>query len=1076
MEKRFDLTQSQLLIWMGQKLSPDSPAYNMAILFDFSMDINIPVFKSAFQMLIQQSDVMRTLFTEENGQAKQVIKTNLPYELDVLDFSNKPNKETYTKEWLDKRCQIVFDISKCLFDSVLIQLDEKRFLWYFNQHHLITDAWAMTLQYKALVHFYKNILDQVDLPASLLPPFESYIKYEADKKWNKPNNPTLEYWRNKAQLLPDSPDFFGQSNRDLESRSERKTIKLDLQKSEALRALTKETDLRAWTQDLALFNIFSALLFAYIYRISGQQKLTIGTPVHNRISSDFKETAGLFMELFPLMVELDAEENFSDLIQKMRNESHDFLKYAQVGASASKLNKRFNVTLNYINASFREFEDISMTSEWIHSGHADPGHHIRLQVYDFDASGCIVLGFDLNTAVFDEAQRKAAPVQFMKLLDSFIDDRFQKIGKPSLIAQKGISVENLGSDFFFQDQLTVLDLFEGQVTQLSEGHNALRFGEKDLDYNELNKHAEQLASYLIKNGLKLGESVAILLQRSPEFIISLLATMKAGAVFIPIPSNYPSGRVLGILEDAQAKIILSNTVLSAALRKSFDNIICLDKETIFIQQEVTLRVYPKVSPNDLAYIMYTSGSTGLPKGVMIEHKALSHYLQWAEDYYVQGFRPEVPLFTSIGFDLTITSMFLPLIAGGTLHIYAEPENGPDLALFQVLEDNLVNLIKLTPSHLALLTAQTYKASQLACMIVGGENFKTSLAEYVCNNFKEGINIYNEYGPTEATVGCVVQSYKSKQFSEDTSVPIGLPIANTSIYILDEFGNQVPDGLIGELHLSGIGLAKGYWKQEQLSQAQFIPNPFVENTLMYRTGDLVRRHSKGYLEYFGRKDLQVKIRGRRVELAEIETVLNQHPLIDQGIVELRERRKLKGKKEVHNCVEYGSASNTQIQDADKSKEQLVAYYISEKEVTEAELRAYLLNHFPDYMVPVQFIKLDHLPLTVNGKIDRAALPQPDAIRPVLKIEYVEARNEFEEIISEIWSEVLQIDRIGVLDSFIDVGGDSLSGIRIMARINSTFELDLPVQTIFQHSTIEKLGTHLEETIKILLMELDSTESA
>lgn len=1382
-ESYFDLTQSQLLMWTGQKLSPESPMYNMALSFHLYSHIDENYFQRAFQKMLQLSDSMKTVFLEVEGKPKQKILSYFPYEMEYLDFSDKENKNQYLKDFLNHRSQYLFDITKCLFDAVLIKMADKTFVWYFNQHHLITDAWATTRQFQTLAKCYQKISEGQGLDEITVPPFENYIKYEAAQRQDSKNARAIKFWEEKSQRLPEPPSFFGQSNTTLESRSERVSLTLDKKKSDALRALTKETDLRTWTEHLSLFSIFSTLLLTYLHRLTGQQKLAIGTPAHNRSTTAFKETPGLFIELFPIMAEIEPTDNFSTLFQKVRNESHEFLRYAQVGVSNSNLNRGFNVVLNYINASFSSFNDIPTASEWIHSSHADPGHLLRLQVHDFNDTGCIELCFDMNVSVFNETQRKTALHHFSKLLDSFIEDRFQLIGKPALSSVMSPLVNN-ENNFQFNQESTVLDLVESKVATVAANTVAIEFAGKTLSYQELDDHANQLANYLIQNGLQPKDRVAILLTRSPEFIISVLAILKAGGIFIPIPTNYPSGRILGIIEDAKPRLVLTNSVLEKRLAKSLDNLIRLDKEAAFIQQQSNNKPNIQSKAEDLAYILYTSGSTGVPKGVMIGNQALTHYIQWASQKYTNDFVPIVPLFTSVGFDLTITSIFLPLVTGGKMMTYQEAEEGPDYAILDVMKDNAVNFIKLTPSHLVLLKGKEYSQSCIKTMIVGGENFRTDLASFVQDNFGQGIRIFNEYGPTEATVGCVVHEYQ-KEDNEQTSVPIGQPISNVEVHILDEFGNVVPEGVVGELYIGGIGLAKGYWKQDELTEQQFIANPFQENSIFYRSGDLVRQHGNGYLEYLGRKDLQVKIRGRRVELAEIESVLNQYEGIVEGVVELR-RRENKNKEAEHNCTECGLPSNypdatfneegvchlcqnftsyqekvkkyfktktdlkalfdsvpqeekgkydcllllsggkdssytlaqlkemglnvlaftldngyisdeakanitkvveelnvdhvfgeteamnaifvdslqrhcnvcdgcfktiytlsvqialekripfivtglsrgqffetrlteelfrqeevdvdkidetilkarkayhqvddavkelldvsmfekdetfekvrfvdfyrytdvsldemldyldtklswvrpsdtgrstnclinqagiyvhkkeqgysnyafpyswdvrighktrdasldeineeideqevirildeigyTEAQKENEQSEQLVAYYVADSTIDEKDLRNYLLAHFPNYMVPVQFIPMDVLPLTTNGKVDREALPEPDAFRPVLETAFVEAQNEFEEIIQAVWSEVMKIDKIGIHDNFIEIGGDSLSGIRVMSRLSETFDLDLPVNLIFQNPTIARLAIHIEETIKGILEEMEDS---
>ncbi|MEM1119369.1 MAG: amino acid adenylation domain-containing protein, partial [Bacteroidota bacterium] len=1335
--------------------------------------------QEAFQRLIDTCDAMRTVFVEKEGRPQQKILAHFPYEMAVVDFSQQPAEVAH---FLKEKSQRQFDLEQCLFEAILVKMAFEKYIWYFNQHHLITDAWSTTQQYQAFITYYQQLLTGVTI-TSLLPPFESYIEFEALQRSQLATNVAADYWTEAATDLPEPVAFYGQTNSLLKSHSKRISLTLSKEKSDLLRQLTKEVDLRTWTEHFSLFSIFSTVFFAYLYRITGQQKLAIGTPAHNRTTNTFKKTPGLFIELFPLTTAVEAGDTFSTLFQKVRNKAHEFLRYAQAGTSSSALNRSFNVVLNYINASFPDFNGEPTTSNWIHSDHADPGHHFRLQVYDFDASGCIELGFDLNTAVFTKGQLAEVPTQFLKLLDSFLVDRFQPIEAPALQDTPLVFEENTTTSFSFEET-SVLALFERKVAEIPADKVAIRFGGKQLTYQQLDQHANQLAHFLLTNKVAQGDTILLFLPRSPEFIICSLAAMKVGATFVPVPTNYPIGRVMGIMEDAQPRLVLTNSVLSKRFPLPIPALIELDQENIFIQQAPLSAPTILPSLEATTYLMYTSGSTGQPKGVMISARSLSHYIQWAAHAYIDGYEPVVPLFTAVGFDLTITSMFLPLILGGSIVTYQEPETGPDFSLLEVLSDNKANFIKLTPSHLALLQGKSFSNNIIKTMIVGGENFKTDAAQFVQQQFNQQIKIYNEYGPTEATVGCVVHAYDEQKDQGATSVPIGLPIDHTYIYILDEFQNPVPAGITGELYVGGIGVAQGYWRNTALSDEKFISDPFKDGKRIYRTGDLVRKHPvKNYLEYLGRKDQQVKIRGRRVELAEIETMLNLHPSITQGIVELRHRRRAKKVEDITNCITCGLPSNYpaatfndkgvchlcqsfeqyqdkvkkyfktktdlkalfenvsvddkgeydcimllsggkdstyalaqlkemglrvlaftldngyisqealanvkrvvttlgvdyvigqteamnaifvdslqrhcnvcdgcfktiytlsvqlalekkipfivtglsrgqffetrltqelfdqpevdvdkidemilnarkayhQVDDAvkelldtsmfdtdevfekvqfidfyrytdvslqemlvylqqklpwvrpsdtgrstnclinqagiyvhkkelgysnyafpyswdvrighktrkesleeinekidekevfkildeigyseadqtDDRNEQLVAYYVGET-IAEADLKNYLKARLPDYMIPVQFIQLETFPLTVNGKIDKAALPLPDAVRPVVATKYQAPQTEFEEIIQSVWSEVMGIDKIGIYDTFIDLGGDSLQGIQVVSRLNAAFELDLPVNLIFQKPTIAQLAVHIEAVMVELLQALE-----
>lgn len=1378
--KAIDLTNAQRLIWTGQSLIPDRPLYNMAMCFQLYGTIEVEVFQRAFGELVQKSDALRTVFREEEGSVRQSVLEKMDGELPFYDWSSEPDPEAQLHLWCSEKSQLHFDLSRKLFDAALIKLSEKHFIWFFNQHHLITDAWAMTLLYRAQAAIYQALLNGDSLDHIVLPAFYEYALEQMNKVDSPQKLGAEEHWKIKAKDLPRPPRFYGNINRNNASGSERIVLDLGIQKSEALRRLAQTPELRSWTEHATLFNIFSSLLLAFTHRVSGQQKLALGTPAHHRTNTHQQKIPGLFIELFPLVVDIDQEDTFLSLFQKMRDETNNFLKHAHAGTSSPELSRAYNVVLNYINVSFSDFNGVPIKVDWIHPAHVDPAHHLRLQVHDLDQRGEIQLHFDLNTEVFDEQLRQAVPGHFLKLLNSFLADPNHLIAEPALVDGNGLIHTSESDHDLPQPTATVLDIFSRQLPKVAD-LPAVYFGERQFTYRELEDRSNQLAHFLLQNGLKKGDRVALLFRRSPELLVSLWAVIKAGGVFVPIPVNYPSGRVLGIIHDAGVSLVLSTAELSSFLDLSTQKLIRLDTEAGFIAQLPVSRPKVKLEPTDLAYLLYTSGSSGLPKGVMISQGALAHYIQWAKSTYVGEERPVMPLFTSIGFDLTITTLFMPLLAGGAVVCYPEREGTADLALLQVLEENRVNIIKLTPSHLGMVKGRDHQDSLIRTMIVGGEFFKSSLAKSVCRQFDDHLRIYNEYGPTEATVGCVVHQYNAVEDDHLQAVPVGQPIAGTQVYVLDEYRHPVPQGVVGELYIAGKGLADGYWNQPQLTEEKFIT---LSGARMYRSGDLVRLNRQGQLEYLGRKDEQVKIGGRRVELEEISSALTRHPGIHNAVVNLQSRTENRFQEEEHNCVQCGLPSNypkaefdengvchlcrsfqsyqenvqkyfrtlpdlqalfaknkgrediaydcmmllsggkdstyalgqlvemglnvlaftldngyiseqakanirrvvgelgvdhlfgetpamneifvdslqrhcnvcdgcfktiytlsiqlalekkipyivtglsrgqffetrlteelfkkenfnadeideiilnarkayhraddaikrlmdvsmfdnddvfeqvqfvdfyrytdvsleemytyldqrlpwvrptdtgrstnclinqagifvhkkekgysnyafpyswdvrighktreasleeihetidegevmkildeigyTEAEAAHSGSEQLIAYYTADQPLEIYELRDFLLNHFPDYMIPLHFVHLDEIPVTVNGKIDKEALPEPELIRPGLQAEYVPARNDMEELLTTIWRDLLGIEQIGVFDNFIDIGGDSLTGIRLMTRINETLDLDLPINLIFEKTTIASMATSIEGTIQTLLAEME-----
>lgn len=1371
-----NLTRSQLLIWTGQQLNPGVPLYNMAMAFELKGHLDIDRFKKALQKVINACDALRTVVEEQEGVPQQKVLAALQYDSEVLDWTNQPSADALIKDWNRQNSQHSFDLTRPMFHTVLHKLSDEHFVWYLNQHHLITDGWSVAVVYKKVAETYAKLVEIDDEMSVSFPAFEAYRQHEHDLRQAGNRQQIEAYWQKKLKELPATPKLYGKENRSGSTDSAREHVDLGTERSTALRALTQEPDLRAWTQDLSLFNIFATILSAFLYRISNQQSIAFGTPAHNRIRPAYKQSSGLFIELFPITASLREEETFSSLFSRLQTEILDFLKYAQPGAATSELNRGFNVVLNYINANFSDFAGLPMTSDWVHPDHVDPAHLFRLQVHDFDNTGNIHLAFDLHKTVFTEAQRRDIPRQFLRLIDAFIKNRTQTIQSTPLTDSTRINQDSVQT----VSPTDVIGSFERQVADKPH-QTALEWDGLKLDFVSINTRANQLAHYL---KLRPGTRVAVYLRRSPDFVVSVLAILKSGAVLVPVDINHAPGKSEAILEDVRADALITHSSLAEKVNvQQGVSTLLIDRIAEQLKEQSTQNLLFKPDQDSLAYIMYTSGSTGRPKGVMVSRGNLAHYIGWAASKYTGVTPPIVPFFTATGFDLTITSLFLPLVTGGKIIIYPEPESGPDLTLFEVLKDNLVTFIKLTPSHLSLLHDEDYTDSNIQCMVIGGEDLKWHLAAKTQERFGGKIRLFNEYGPTEATVGCVVGEFDPAGV-RSASVPIGRPITGTTVYVLDSMLNLVPDGVTGELHVSGPGLAKGYWGQEALTKEKFIPNPFQSGELMYKTGDLVRMNDEGDLEYLGREDEQVKISGRRIELGEIEAALNQIDGIDSSIADLRTKKKTR-ETEVSNCKRCGLPSNypnisfnedgicdlcesfegyqkrvqkyfknmddlrslfekskntvqnseydciallsggkdstyalarlvdmglkvlaftldngyisdqakdnirkvvkdlgvdhmfgttpamneifvdslqrhcnvcdgcfktiytlslkvaleknipyivtglsrgqffetrlteelfrddhadlgkideiilqarksyhrvddavkrlidvstfendevfekvkfvdfyrytdvsldemldfldkkmswvrptdtgrstnclinqagiyvhkkergysnyafpyswdvrlghktreasldeinevidepevarildeigyTGAQAERKEEAKLVAYYTSAEPLDESEIRHHLEAQLPDYMIPFQFVHLKEMPLTENGKIDKSGLPLPDSIRPVTDTGYVAPRSDIESILADIWSEVLNIDRIGVFDKFLELGGNSLAAIRVISRTNEAFELDLPHNLAFNKPTIAAFADYVRETMMQLLEEED-----
>jgi amino acid adenylation domain-containing protein len=575
---------------------------------------------------------------------------------------------------------------------------------------------------------------------------------------------------------------------------------------------------------------------------------------------------------------------------------------------------------------------------------------------------------------------------------------------------------------------TVLDSFDKQV-QDAPDRIAVRAEGCASTYGELARRANQLACLLQTCHVGAGCRVGILLEHSVETIGAILGVLKAGAAYVPLDPDIPGTRLRQVMEDASAKVVLTTTEYSRSNLGA--RLICLDADAERLAEMPS--EFPGVGPlqQHPAYVIYSSGSTGRPKGIVISHGALWNYVSWANAMYLENRPADMPLHSALGFDLTVTSIFSPLTTGGAVVAYRPKRGEPPIV--DVLRDDQVDIIKLTPSHLALVLEQAATPSRLRAFIVGGENLDTEVARSVDERFDGRVAIFNEYGPTETTVGCMIHKY-DRERDRRRSVPIGRPAANTRIYVLNERGESIREHEVGELYVAGAGLALEYLNDPALTTQRFVRDPFCPGALMYRTGDLACRLENGLLEFVGREDDQIKIRGHRIHLGEIRHVLMRHPAVREAVI-----RRVK------------SAGG---------RNDLAAYYVADREIDSRELRAIARDHLPRAVLPARFIWLDRLPLTTNGKVDYRSLESLDSLHRTSPGASELPTNAVEREIAAIWCRLLDFKQVGIRESFFEIGGDSLGAVQLMADIERGFGVRLPLSALYPEGSIETLARALE----------------
>jgi amino acid adenylation domain-containing protein len=608
---------------------------------------------------------------------------------------------------------------------------------------------------------------------------------------------------------------------------------------------------------------------------------------------------------------------------------------------------------------------------------------------------------------------------------------------------------------------TIVDLFAEQVGRTPDAI-AVSFGERSVTYRELDDLTARMASRVLAAGAGPLRFVVLRMEHSIEAVCAILGALKSGAAYVPLDPAIPKERLAFILRDIAGAmsgaipILVTQPHLVADVAPDLARVVAVDEAFVQIASSDPVEV-PSVPVDDPAYVIYTSGSTGTPKGVAVSHRSLVNYVWWANTQYGRGERLAWPLFSSLAFDLTVTSLFAPLISGGRIVVYRADSGGQSIVILKVIKDGVADIVKLTPRHLAMIKDLNLAATRIRRLVVGGEDFKTSLARKISERFGRPVEIFNEYGPTEATVGCMVHRYDSGA-DLAVSVPLGRPAANARIFLLDGDRRPVAPGVTGEIYIAGDGLALGYFNRPELTEAAFvtIDDPCVTDGVessargrerAYRSGDLARWTPEGRLEFLGRADEQVKIGGFRIELGEIEACLAAHPDVHEAIVAVAT-----------------STSGTAEPASESEKaggDRLVAYYIGARTLTAAELRAHLADQLPDSMLPTHFVRVDAWAVTTNGKVDRAKLPEPLQQHAVQARGNDEPRTDIERALAAIWSKLLHVERIGVNDEFFELGGHSLLAMRAVSKMRDTFGVDVPLEVMFAKATIAAVAEALVE---------------
>lgn len=1031
----YNLTHPQKRVWYIEKIHSNSPLHNIGGCLNIKGKIDFRIFEKAVNIVIEKNPGLRLRFSEINGQPYQYVSEVEEEKIEFIDFSTYEAPLVELTKWAKSIYKKTFLLeNSSLYRFVMYKADENQCGLLLSIHHIISDGWSISLMQKQICEVYGSLLKEDNLELSIEYSYIDYIEKEREYLESARFVKNKAFWNEKYSDLPEA--FLYKSSDSLEGK--RKSFNIDSEKSTKIKNFLNE-------QAYSLNTFFISILLIYLNKIMQQEDIVIGTPVFNRSGKKDKNTIGMFTSTMPFRVNLNADFSMEELMQAVNSElkvcffnqkyPYDML-VGDLGLNKKGYDSLFKICVNYYNTKYiNQIDGITAEVEEYYS--ENQSYSLQLVVKEWQDDN-ITLSFDYKTSDYIDEDISDMYKYIINIVNQILSNKNRKIMEISLLdeweVQEKIYAFN-STKCDYPGYKTIYELFEEQVEKTPD-KIALSFQGENLTYRELNERSNQLAVYLRKKGVKKESVIGVMVAHSFEMIVGILGVMKAGAAYLPIDSSYPIERINYMLQDSGAVMVLTNVEIAGEI-KFEGQILNLNNDEIYLENTENLN---KINDwESLAYVIYTSGSTGKPKGVMIEHRGLVNYICWAKKMYIKDEDDIFALYSSISFDLTVTSIFTPLISGNMIAIYYD--DGTEFILYKILRENKATVVKLTPSHLTLLKDIENGDSSIRRLIVGGENLKVSLAKDIHNKFGGDVEIYNEYGPTETVVGCMIYQYNIAK-DIGVSVPIGVPVDNVQVYILDKNFNIVSSGAIGEIYISGDGVARGYLNREELTNEIFIENPFIKGKRMYKTGDTGKYLNNGNIEYVGRSDKQVKIRGHRIELGEIEKYLQENEFIKDAFVIDKE-----------NII---------------GEKILYAYLISEEELDNSELKRWLSRFVPKYMIPTNFIYLEEFPLTTNGKINIALLPECTEI----KKEFVKCKTDIEKDLVEAMKEVLGINDISMNDNFYQLGGDSIKAIQISSKLKN-LGLDIRVKDILSQDYIEEIAATIEVSSKNKIIDQNSS---
>lgn len=1037
------LSFDQQRTWFLHQLDPQTSAFNLQI--NIQLDAPVDLLQRAVNESVARHEILRTIYRMGALEPIQVVRPPHSTELQVVDLAGLVFAGLAFDEIADRFNRIVREQRELPFDletgpvwrAVLFKANERQTALCMTIHHIATDGWSSN---RLMDELRELCLSYVRGTPAKLPPLPiQYADYAVwQRRWltGEVIEAKLNYWRARLAGMPMALELHTDFPRPATQTDHGASIRSYLSPS-----LSGELKALAQNQRVTLFMTLLAIYKVLLSRYTGQTDIVAGTPIAGRNRPEVENVQGLFLNSLVLRTDLSGDISFREALERVRDTvlgsfAHQDMPFEKLVAALQpqrdlSRNPLFQAHFNKVIVPALNSKDVMEGKVYIAEGQSE----FDVSLWVEEHPEVIGLVFNFNTDLFRASTIERMAGHFASLAQAVVTDPEQRLSALPLLTDD--ERRRLTEDWNNTRRAFPVDpftrLFERQVAQAPLAV-ALMFEGEHLDYRELNARANRLAHYLRGLGVGPGIKVGICLERGLDMVIGVLGVLKAGGVYIPLDPAYPGERLAFMLEDSQATVVLSQGDMLASLPVQNAHVVNLDRDQEAIAQQGEENLAYSPGPEDLAYILYTSGSTGKPKGVQIPHRALSNFLHSMAREPGLDRSDVLVAVTTLSFDIAGLELYLPLISGARLVLASRETAADGTALAALLAACDASVMQATPATWRLLLASGWEGSPKLKILCGGEALPRDLAETL---LPRCASLWNMYGPTETTIWSTTYRVESGS----GQIPIGRPIANTQVFILDAHLQPVPIGVGGELYIGGAGVAHGYWRRPELTAERFIPDPFSAEpgARLYKTGDRARYLEDGNIEYLGRNDFQVKIRGFRIELGEIEAELMKHPRVREAVVAVRE-------------------------DVPGDK-RLVAYLIAAgaEELKPEDMRAHLKADLPEYMVPSAFVMLESFPLTPNGKLDRKALPAPSGARQNVDSFYIAPQTPNEQTLAEIWCEVLGVERVSVGDNFFDIGGHSLLAIRTIVKFKEKTGKVLVARNFYQQ-TLGQLAASVDDPVE------------